>query len=99
MFSKLSFIVASVLATLAVTQVVPRSLQCCNSVGSSNSTAVAAVARLVGLNITGLDVPIGLSCSPITVSGNLCAGSTVTCNAPKAEWGGLIALNCTHGTS
>jgi hypothetical protein len=28
------------------------------------------VAALLGLDLTGLDVPVGLSCSPITVEGN-----------------------------
>ncbi|KAJ7149691.1 hydrophobin [Mycena filopes] len=101
MFSKL--FVISVLATLAAAipqygpappVTPPTSPQCCNSVVSSTSTAASAVAALVGLDLTGLDVPIGLSCSPITVIGNNCGGTTVTCDAPKNEWGGLIAINC-----
>ncbi|KAJ7260704.1 fungal hydrophobin [Mycena rebaudengoi] len=60
---------------------------------SSSSTAASAVAGLLGLDLTGLDVPIGLSCSPITV-GNNCGSTTVNCAAPEKEWGGLIAINC-----
>ncbi|KAJ7743447.1 hydrophobin 2 [Mycena maculata] len=101
MFSKLSVIVTSVLITLAAAipnttppVTPPTSDQCCTSVVSSTSTAASAVAALLGLDLTGLDVPVGLSCSPITVIGNNCGGTSVTCDAPDREWGGLIAINC-----
>ncbi|KAJ6518228.1 fungal hydrophobin [Mycena vitilis] len=104
MFSKLSVVVVSVLITLAAAMpggsppppvTPPTSPQCCDSVqSSSSSSAVAAVAALLGLDLSGLDVPIGLSCSPITVIGNNCGGTTVNCDAPEEEWGGLIAINC-----
>ncbi|KAJ7610459.1 hydrophobin [Roridomyces roridus] len=100
MFSKL--FVASVFVTLAAAipnsppppVTPPTSNQCCSSVVSSTSSAASAVAALVGLDLTGLDVPVGLSCSPITVVGNNCGGTTVTCDSPKAEWNNLIAINC-----
>ncbi|KAJ7477928.1 hydrophobin 2 [Mycena galericulata] len=101
MFSKLSIVVTSVLITLAAAipnttppVTPPTSDQCCNSVVSSSSTAASAVAALLGLDLTGLDVPVGLSCSPITVIGNNCGGTTVVCDAPDKEFGGLIAINC-----
>ncbi|KAJ7458347.1 hydrophobin 2 [Mycena galericulata] len=101
MFSKLSVVVASVLITLAAAipnttppVTPPTSDQCCNSVVSSSSSAASAVAGLLGLDLTGLDVPVGLSCSAITVVGNNCGGTSVTCDAPEQEWGGLIAINC-----
>ncbi|KAJ7457555.1 hydrophobin 2 [Mycena galericulata] len=101
MFSKLSVVATSVLITLAAATpwstppvTPPSSNQCCNSVESSSSSAVSAVAALLGLDLSGLDVPIGLSCSPITVIGNNCGGTTVTCDAPEEEWNGLIAINC-----
>ncbi|KAJ7437560.1 fungal hydrophobin [Mycena galericulata] len=72
----------------------PTSSQCCNSVVSSSSTAASAVAALLGLDLDGLDVPVGLSCSPITVGGNNCGSTTVVCDAPDQGWGGLIAINC-----
>ncbi|KAJ7606079.1 hypothetical protein FB45DRAFT_1140235 [Roridomyces roridus] len=72
----------------------PTSNQCCKSVVSSSSSAASAVAALVGLDLTGLDVPVGLSCSPITVVGNNCGGTSVTCDAPDAQWDNLIAINC-----
>ncbi|KAJ7659313.1 hydrophobin 2 [Mycena polygramma] len=101
MFSKLSIVIASVLITLAAAMpwdtppvTPPSSPQCCNSVVSSSSTAASAVAALLGLDLSGLDVPVGLSCSPITVIGNNCGSTTVNCDAPENEWGGLIAINC-----
>ncbi|KAJ7260745.1 hypothetical protein C8J57DRAFT_1467901 [Mycena rebaudengoi] len=41
-----------------------------------------------------LMVPIGLSCSLITVAGNNCGSTTVTCATSEKQWGGLIAINC-----
>ncbi|KAJ7128511.1 hypothetical protein C8R44DRAFT_873228 [Mycena epipterygia] len=101
MFSKLSVVVTSVLITLAAAipnttppVTTPNSNQCCSSVQSSSSSAVSAVAALLGLDLSGLTVPIGLGCSPITVIGNNCGGTEVTCDAPEEEWGSLIAINC-----
>ncbi|KAJ7454149.1 fungal hydrophobin [Mycena latifolia] len=101
MFSKLSVVVTSVLITLAAAiptttppVTPPSSLQCCTSVQSSSSTSAAAVAALLGLDLSGLNVPVGLGCSPITLIGNNCGGTTVTCDAPAQEWGALIAINC-----
>ncbi|KAJ7607082.1 POH2 hydrophobin [Mycena polygramma] len=103
MFFKPSVVVASVLITLAAAMpngsppppvTPPSSPQCCTSVQSSSSSAVSAVAALLGLDLSGLNVPIGLGCSPITVIGNNCGSTTVTCDAPEKEWGSLIAINC-----
>ncbi|KAJ6512332.1 hypothetical protein DFH09DRAFT_1333477 [Mycena vulgaris] len=102
MFSKLSVVVTSVLITLAASIPTttppitppPTSNQYCNSVQSLSNSAVSAVAALLGLDLSGLNVPIGLSCSPITVAGNNCGSTTVVCDAPDKEWGGLIAINC-----
>ncbi|KAJ7710519.1 hypothetical protein B0H17DRAFT_1027204 [Mycena rosella] len=101
MFSKLSVVVASALITLAAAiptttppVTPPTSNQCCSSVQSSSSSSVAAVAALLGLDLSGLDVPVGLGCSPITVIGNNCGGTSVTCDAPEQAWGSLIAINC-----
>ncbi|KAJ7914084.1 hydrophobin 2 [Mycena leptocephala] len=103
MFSKLSVVVASVLITLAAAMPAPNdtppvtppdSPQCCTSVVPSSSSAASAVAALVGIDLSGLDVPVGLSCTPITVAGDNCGSTSVTCDAPDKEWGGLIAINC-----
>ncbi|KAJ7667307.1 hypothetical protein B0H17DRAFT_1184201 [Mycena rosella] len=101
MFYKLSIVFTSVLITLAAAiptttppVTPPTSNQCCSSVQSSSSSSVAAVAALLGLDLSGLDVPVGLGCSPITVIGNNCGGTSVTCDAPEQAWGSLIAINC-----
>ncbi|KAJ7935860.1 fungal hydrophobin [Mycena leptocephala] len=101
MFYKLSVVVTSVLITLAAAiptttppVTPPNSPQCCSSVQSSSSSAVSGVAALLGLDLSGLNVPVGLGCSPITVVGNNCGGTTVNCDAPDKEWGTLIAINC-----
>ncbi|KAJ7063893.1 hypothetical protein C8F01DRAFT_1229498 [Mycena amicta] len=103
MFSKLSLLSAAVLISLAAAipngspppPVTPPTVpMCCASVQDSTSSAVSAVAALVGLDLTGINVPIGLSCSPITIIGNNCGSTTVNCDAPENEWGGLIAINC-----
>ncbi|KAJ7914076.1 hydrophobin [Mycena leptocephala] len=95
MFSKLSVVVASVLVTLAAAMPAPNDTPpCCTSVVSSSSTAAGAVAAPLGLDLTGLDVPVGLGCTAITVVGNNCGSTTVTCDTPDPAWGGLIAINC-----
>ncbi|KAK7017687.1 hydrophobin 2 [Favolaschia claudopus] len=101
MFSKISVLATMALITLAAASPTntppvtpPTSPQCCSSVVSSTSSVASLVAALVGIDLSGLNVPIGLSCSPITVIGNNCGSTTVTCDAPEKEWGGLIAINC-----
>ncbi|KAJ7053486.1 fungal hydrophobin [Mycena amicta] len=68
--------------------------QCCKSVVPSTDPAISYLAGLVGIDLTGLDVPIGLSCSPITVLGNNCGGTVVNCQSPAEQCGGLININC-----
>ncbi|KAK6988714.1 hydrophobin 2 [Favolaschia claudopus] len=104
MFSKLKLplvVVATLFSCLAAATPTttppvtpPSSSQCCESVVSSKDSAASLVAALLGLDLTGLNVPVGLSCSPITVIGNNCGSTTVSCDAPEVEWGGLIAINC-----
>ncbi|KAJ7155819.1 fungal hydrophobin [Mycena filopes] len=103
MFSKLSVVVTSVLITLAAAipngtppppVTPPTSPQCCASVVPASNGAASLVAAVLGLDLSGILVDVGLSCSPITVLGNNCGGTTVTCDAPEKEWGGLIAINC-----
>ncbi|KAJ6489873.1 hydrophobin [Mycena sanguinolenta] len=103
MFSKLSLVAVSVLITLAAAipngtppppVTPPTSNQCCASVVPASNGAASLVAAILGLDLSGILVDVGLSCSPITVLGNNCGGTTVTCDAPEKEWGGLIAINC-----
>ncbi|KAJ7610458.1 fungal hydrophobin [Roridomyces roridus] len=105
MFSKLTIVVASVLITLAaaipntVPVTPPTSDQCCQSVVDSNTTAAGAVLAELGIDLGDITVPVGLSCSPITVVGNNCGDITTRCDAPEIAWHGLIAINCIPITS
>ncbi|KAJ7364736.1 fungal hydrophobin [Mycena albidolilacea] len=100
MFFKLSVVVASVLITLAaaipttIPVTPPTSDQCCASVVDSSSVEAGKVLAALGIDLGDITVPVGLSCSPITVIGNNCGGVTTRCDAPEIEWGGLIAINC-----
>ncbi|KAJ7053487.1 fungal hydrophobin [Mycena amicta] len=68
--------------------------QCCMSVVQSTDPAISYLDALLGIDLSGLNVPIGLSCSPITVLGNNCGGTTVNCESPVEQTGGLININC-----
>ncbi|KAJ7271486.1 fungal hydrophobin [Mycena rebaudengoi] len=104
MFSKFSIAVTSVLITLAAATSTARNVVPpvstpniplrCDSVVSSPSAAASAVGAVLGLDLSGLNVDVGLGCSPITVIGNNCGSKSVTCDAPEEQWGGLIAINC-----
>ena len=49
-------------------------LQCCNSVQTvANDAALSVILALVGAVVQNVNVPVGLTCSPITVVGT---GST-----------------------
>ncbi|KAK7045201.1 hydrophobin 2 [Favolaschia claudopus] len=98
MFSKLSVVVTSVLITLAAATTIPvtppTSDQCCQSVVDSSSLEASKVLSALDINLGGVNVPIGLSCSPITILGNNCIDITTRCDAPEMDWGGLLAINC-----
>ncbi|KAJ7183932.1 hypothetical protein C8R46DRAFT_1309188 [Mycena filopes] len=44
--------------------------QCCASVVPASNGAASLVAAVLGLDLSGILVDVGLSCSPITVLGN-----------------------------
>ncbi|KAF7366094.1 Hydrophobin 2 [Mycena venus] len=98
MFHKLSVVATAALLTLAAA--VPTNspppgttAQCCNSVQSSDSSSLAGILGLLGVVLDAV-VPIGLSCSPITVIGNNCGSTQVECDAQQTVLGGLLAINC-----
>ncbi|KAJ7790698.1 hypothetical protein B0H14DRAFT_3501359 [Mycena olivaceomarginata] len=109
MFSKLPgvFVACIVLSLAAATPTTPlpppitapTSPQCCASVVPSTSAAASAVAALVGIDLTGLNVPVGLSCSPITVAGitgtfrsvNITLRLTIVC---LSVYSGNTAVTC-----
>ncbi|KAF8063152.1 hydrophobin 2 [Lyophyllum atratum] len=73
------------------------SMQCCNSVQSSDSAGVAAIAALLGVVIQGVAVPVGLTCSPINAagigSGGACTAQPVCCS--NNNFNGVIVIGCT----
>ena len=44
-------------------------VQCCDSTSSTVTPAIAALFSLVGISAQNVAVPIGVTCSPITVVG------------------------------
>jgi hypothetical protein len=81
MFSKLTLAsVVSAMALLAVATPVPTdggsssqcntgSTQCCTSVSTSGDPVTKLLLGLLGVAVNGLNVPIGLTCSPLTIIG------------------------------
>ncbi len=71
-----SIAVLASLGLLAVATPTPNSapqcttgeLECCNSVESSNNPVVATLLGLLGIVLGPISVPVGLTCSPVTVS-------------------------------
>jgi hypothetical protein len=55
--------------------------QCCQNVQNSSNPWVAALVKaLVGVDVSGLNVPIGTGCSGIAVAGGVqCNQNPVTC--------------------
>ncbi|KAJ7503591.1 hypothetical protein B0H11DRAFT_1983552 [Mycena galericulata] len=104
MFSKLSIVVAYVLITLAAATPTgttpppvtpPSSQQCCVSVVPSTSVDASQVAALLGIDLDGLNVPIGLDCGNIFgLLNSPCASISLICDVPEEEWGALMAINC-----
>ncbi|KAL1944042.1 hypothetical protein VTO73DRAFT_3860 [Trametes versicolor] len=57
-------------------------IQCCNSLESANSGAGSLLLGLLGIVVQGLDVVLGLDCSPISVigvGGGSCNSNVVCC--------------------
>ena len=44
------------------------SLECCQSVQNSDSSDIAKLLGLLAVIVEGVNIPIGVGCSPITVS-------------------------------
>ncbi|KAJ7120399.1 hypothetical protein C8R44DRAFT_788002 [Mycena epipterygia] len=101
MFSKLSILAAAALLTLAAAipnnppppVTPPTSIQCCERVVPSTNEDAVRIADLVGLDLSGILVDVGLACNDFLLP-NDCAGTNFLCDAPEEQWGGLIAINC-----
>ncbi|TDL20473.1 fungal hydrophobin [Rickenella mellea] len=101
MFSKLAIIAS--LAALVASVPAPHGgecnsgpVQCCNSLSTAGDPAFADQLGLLGINIQDPNVPIGVTCTPVTVFGiqggsSSCNGETVCCDT---EGNGGIAVGC-----
>ncbi|KAL1947101.1 hypothetical protein VTO73DRAFT_14062 [Trametes versicolor] len=71
-------------------------IQCCQQTTTANSASAAAILGLLGIVLQDLNVPVGLTCSPISVvgvgSGNGCSANAVCCE--DNSHGGLISIGC-----
>ncbi|RDX40515.1 fungal hydrophobin [Lentinus brumalis] len=67
---------------------------CCSTFGESSDPAIVSQLGLLGIILSGLDVLVGIDCSPITVigAGGSCSGTTVTCTDNSK--GGLVEIGC-----
>ncbi|KAI8970750.1 fungal hydrophobin [Trametes punicea] len=105
MLSKIitAFTTLHALAILAVAIPTPNddscttgALQCCQSVQAADSLAVAPILAALGIVLQDLNVPVGLTCSPISVVGvgssNACSANTVCCEDNSV--GGLVSIGC-----
>ncbi|EJC98287.1 hydrophobin-315, partial [Fomitiporia mediterranea MF3/22] len=70
-------------------------IQCCNSVTSPDDPAASTLLGLLGVVVQGVDVLVGITCSPISVigvGGNSCNAQPVCCE--NNSFNGLIAIGC-----
>ncbi|KAJ2913203.1 hypothetical protein MD484_g7219, partial [Candolleomyces efflorescens] len=71
-------------------------IQCCNSVQSAGAPAVTALFALLGIAAQDVNVPVGVTCSPISIiglPGNSCSAQTVCCE--NNSFNGVVAIGCT----
>ncbi|KAK7472101.1 hypothetical protein VKT23_000220 [Stygiomarasmius scandens] len=71
-------------------------IQCCNSVQTAGSLAASTLLGLLGVVVQDLNLPIGITCSPISVvgtGGNSCNAQPVCCE--DNSFNGVIAIGCT----
>ncbi|EIN12062.1 PP2C-domain-containing protein [Punctularia strigosozonata HHB-11173 SS5] len=71
-------------------------LHCCNQVQKASQPSTAGLLSLLDIVVQGLDVPVGVGCTPINVIG---AGSGATCQQQPVccdnnHFGGLVAVGC-----
>jgi hypothetical protein len=70
-------------------------LSCCNSVVPADSKDAALILGLLGIVVQGVDVLVGLTCTPITVIGignGACSATPVCCEDNSFK--GLINIGC-----
>ncbi|KIJ48484.1 hypothetical protein M422DRAFT_247834 [Sphaerobolus stellatus SS14] len=92
-----SAILAAALPTEPISQCNTGDAQCCNTVESASSPSAATLIGLLGIVVQGVDVLVGLGCTPISViaisQGANCAQQPVCCT--NNNFNGLINVGCT----
>ncbi|TFK87822.1 fungal hydrophobin, partial [Polyporus arcularius HHB13444] len=70
-------------------------IQCCDSVQSASDPVTSLLLGLLGIVVQGVDVLVGVTCSPISVigvGGGECNANVVCCQNNNV--GGLISIGC-----
>ncbi|RPD65506.1 fungal hydrophobin [Lentinus tigrinus ALCF2SS1-7] len=71
-------------------------IQCCQQTGTVDDPVFGLLLGLLGIVVDGVDVLLGLDCSPITVigvgTGGSCDANVVCCQNNNV--GGLISIGC-----
>ncbi|KAH8111659.1 hydrophobin 2 [Phellopilus nigrolimitatus] len=70
-------------------------IQCCQTVEPASSSSASSLLGLLGIVLGNLNVPVGLTCSPLSVIGvgsNSCDASPVCCE--NNSFNGVIAIGC-----
>ncbi|THU79903.1 fungal hydrophobin [Dendrothele bispora CBS 962.96] len=71
-------------------------LQCCQSVQKASESPASTLLGLLNIPIQDLNIPIGITCTPISVigvGGQNCAAQPVCCD--KNNFNGVVAVGCT----
>ncbi|KAI0764934.1 fungal hydrophobin-domain-containing protein [Fomes fomentarius] len=70
-------------------------VQCCNTVDNAESPSTATLLSLLGIVVQGVDVLVGMNCSPVNVIGaadGSCSTNAVCCQNNNV--GGLVSIGC-----
>jgi hypothetical protein len=75
--------------------------QCCQSVKNSSDPIVAALVKaLIGVDVSGLNIPIGQGCSGISVVGGVeCNQNPVTCDSVYQSMLAIVSRFANHTDS
>ncbi|KAF8228375.1 hydrophobin [Tricholoma matsutake] len=105
MFSKITLLIATMVAFVAATPVPGAtggqcntgSMQCCQQVHQSQTDSHSFLAALVGANVQDVTAAIGTNCDPLSVvglgSGAQCTQQPVCCTGNS--FSGLVVVGCT----
>ncbi|KAJ7206367.1 hypothetical protein GGX14DRAFT_397173 [Mycena pura] len=85
MFSKLSLLATSLLLVSCQAQFWPPAPSgtvnlCCVEVGYSSDPIIAAIANILGVDISGIPGELAVDCVPITAFSTTCSNTAVNCN-------------------